>query len=132
MGSREVLCSRHDRTVIITGPWSGNSSTISRTFQPIVEVSVLTNKYNNRLRSPRWYQKNKKSGRAWDGTYVRCAITLELARAIIDTCAPHLELYQGDSAWYPMIRGGKPKNPRRGHVETNEHLSSEQLTVVNW
>jgi hypothetical protein len=135
-GSHSVKCwwDANMRILHIKGPWSSSSSSVNRFFGPCIEVSVLTPQYNNKLRSPKYYESMRKQGRAWDGTYLATACTVEFARQAVDTLAPWLELYEGDYGWYPKKRDEAPKNPRKGRAPSyfGMDLSREQSRVVEW
>ena len=133
---RRCGCKYHPdrRSVMLRGPWHCGASRVSREVRPILDVGILTNEYNNRLRIPRYYQRMQRQGRAWDGTYLNCGVTLEFCQAVIDVHAPHLELYEGDYGWYPVRKGDDPKNPRKGRAYSRftAELSDEQARMVEW
>jgi hypothetical protein len=104
------------QVVELRGPWHCGASRVSRQVKPILDVAVLKNEYNNMLRSPDYYRRMGKQGRAWDGTYCLKAFTLDFVREVVDKLAPWLDLYEGDYGWYPIYRGMEPKNPRKGRV----------------
>ena len=125
-------CRIEDRTVHLYGPWSSSASAVTRAIRPVVSASIMPGKYREAIRNPNYYHRMKRRGRAYEGLFIGTAITLEFAREIIDRFAPHLDLYEGDFGWVPMIRGGEPKNPRRNRKPSrfSEGMSDEQAMVI--
>lgn len=41
------------------------------------------------------------------------ALTLNFVNEVLAVLAPELEMYEGDSGWYPKRRDSAPKNPRK-------------------
>ncbi len=125
-----------DRILHITGPWDCGTHRVCEEVREVVSVGILTPEYNNRLRNPdRFKRDREKYGeRASEGVYLGCTFTLEFAREMVDVLAPHLDLYKGDYGWYPMIRGGQPKNPRSGrekkHWKGSYFVSDAQAMVI--
>jgi hypothetical protein len=114
MSYREVSCTLEGRILHLTGPWSSGASVVSKIIGPVVDVSVLTGPNRETIRNPKWYHRNKRRNRAYEGMHYAANLTLEFVQEAIDVHAPHLEMYEGDFGWYPVRKGDQPKNPRKG------------------
>ena len=131
---RKVSCfyDKETHSVTLTGPWSSGETVVSTRFKPCIYVSTLEGPSRETIRNPQLYRKMKKQGREYEGTYFATSYTLEFVQEVIAKLAPHLELYQGDYGWYPVIKGEQPKNPRRGRPVSRctSILSDVQASVV--
>lgn len=134
MCSREVQCLLDGRLVTLTGPWSSGSTAASRALgKPVVHCSALEGRYREAIVNSKWYQRNRRRGRKYEGTPFSCDLTLEFVQEAIDIYAPHLWMYEGDYGWYPLRKGDEPKKPRKGVVRHDEEtLSDAQMMAVNW
>ena len=130
-------CHLEGRTLHLKGPWSSGESIVSKLIGPCVGVSIMPGSWRNSVRHPHYYQKNVKrlaklGRKAYEGLFFSRSLTLDMARQIIDVHAPHLDLYEGDFGWYPMIRGGDPKNPRKGLKRLGSpYMSDEQAHICS-
>ena len=133
MCNRDVRCyyDPPTNTIHLTGPWSSGSVAMERAFGvATMGVSTLEPEYNNKLRSPRYYQRMQKQGRGWDGTYMAVHYTLDFVREAVDKLAPHLELWQGDYGWTVKLRDMPPKRERRQPQPIGHPLLSEEQSFA--
>lgn len=133
MTNRDVSCSLKGRVLTLTGPWSGNAVLVERlTGVKCISWATLEGPSRESVSNPRWYQKMKRRcGHNYDGTALSTHYTLEFAREVIDTLAPHLELWEADYGWTVKIRDMPPKNPRRLNTPIGDvKLSAEQSIAV--
>jgi hypothetical protein len=129
--NRDVCCVLNGRVLTLTGPWSSGASAVSAQIGPIVSTSTLEGPSRVTVCNPNWYHRQKRKGRAYQGTAFATNHTLEFVQSAIDVHAPHLEMYEGDYGWYPVRKGDPPKNPRKGRTRVfDPSLSDEQSMAV--
>lgn len=131
---REHNCTLDGRTVTICGPWHCGSSELTPVLGPVVEITVIEGKDRTCFKNLKALKRERayaKAGKrfAYEGSPTSCTLKLSLLQEIIDRHAPHLEMYQGDLCYFPMLKGGQPKCPRKDVSVRESKLSDEQRMV---
>ena len=128
----EILHNDGERILSFAGLWSSSAPAAKKFIGDCVDVSVMPAKYRESLRDAAYLQRQKqKLGiRAYEGLYLASHLTLDFVKEAVDRLAPHLDLYEGDYGWYPMMRDGEPKNPRKGVAYMHPNMSAEQNRIL--
>jgi hypothetical protein len=136
MMNRPVRCyyDAPTNTIHLTGPWSSNSTAMVQAFGvESMNVSILDGPSRETVRNPAQFERNRRRGWNYEGTFWSAHLTVDFAREVVDTLVPHLELYQGDCGWTVKRRDMPPKNPRRHEKPAmwSAEMSGEQNAVLS-